>query len=306
MQLWLETFDKKGAVICKCEGELVKKPAGETWSRTGFKLKEAKCAGCAKAFKKKTVVWACPTKNDPSHPLKKSFAICQKCSKSGLTFGAKNTKFEELLFSQLLDICKEALKDNEAFLKNKIEEAREKEPEGWKSLRSFKEYKALEVRQDVITSQNGGNLVNYPIKIEYPIAQLENWGLAGNYDLTIYIGKLSIIARIINDVFHATMREVFGINPKTGGNKEGTVSYMAGPLKAMERCAAKAMNDYSEEKYPTAAKLLDIVRCALVFNSCQGCVDGVKVLENAVEKSKSCLKEIGRLKNLLNFSIFFH
>ncbi len=59
-------------------------------------------------------------------------------------------------------------------------------------------------------------------------------------------------------------------------------------LKAMERCTAKVANDYSSEKYPTAAKLLDIVRCSLVFDSCQGCFDGVKALEKAVDAMALC------------------
>ncbi len=205
-----------------------------------------------------------------------------------------------MLFAQLLNICKESLKANELFLKKKIEETKAKEPKGWKSLRLFPEYKAMEVRQDFITSENGGNLVKYPIKIEHPIAQLKKWGISENYDLTVYIGKLSIIARVINDIFHRTMREMYGIDLENGENKEGTVSYMAGPLKAMERCVAKVQNDYANERYPTAAKLLDIVRGALVFKSCQGCVEGIKVLEKAVEKKSTCLKSIGRLKNLLS------
>ncbi len=209
-------------------------------------------------------------------------------------------KFEDLLFADLLGICKESLTGNELFLKNKIEEAKEKEPEAWKSLRHFPEYKALEVRQDVITSQNGGNLVNYPIKLEYAVKQLKKWGIAEKYDLTIYIGKLCILARIINDAFHPSMRKIFEIDSTSGENKEGTISYMAGPIKAMERCMAKVQNDYAREKYPTAAKLLDIVRCSLVFKSCQGCVDGIKRLEKAVEKKSTSIKAIGRLKNMLS------
>ncbi len=204
-----------------------------------------------------------------------------------------------------MEICKESLKSNELFLKKKIEEAKGKEPEGWDALIHFPVYAAKEVRQDLITSPNYGNLVKYPIKLEYPIAQLKSWGIAEKYDLTIYIGKLSIIARILNDVFHASMREVYGIDLKSGENEEGTVSYMAGPLKAMERCTAKVANDYSSEKYPTAAKLLDIVRCSLVFDSCQGCVDGVKALEKAVEKKNTPLRAIGRIKNLLRFALLF-
>ena len=45
-----------------------------------------------------------------------------------------------------------------------------------------------------------------------------------------------------------------------------SVSYQSGPLKRIERCVAKAETDYSHAKYPTSVKILDIIRCACVYD----------------------------------------
>ncbi len=95
------------------------------------------------------------------------------------------------------------------------------------------------------------------------------------------------------------MRAIFEINPKTLANKGKTVKYCEGPIKEMARCKAKAENDYSREEYPTCAKVLDFVRCSMVFASCEACVDGIRRLEDAVKSRKWCIRKIGRIKNML-------
>eukprot|EP01084_Bolivina_argentea_P015923 29836_1 len=43
--------------------------------------------------------------------------------------------------------------------------------------------------------------------------------------------------------------------------------FKAGPMKKVERSLSKLENDYANEKFPKAAKLLDLIRCSVTFNT---------------------------------------
>merc|ERR550525_1310418 len=43
--------------------------------------------------------------------------------------------------------------------------------------------------------------------------------------------------------------------------------FKKGPMKKVERALSKLENDYMNEEYPKAAKLLDIVRCSASYNT---------------------------------------
>ena len=58
--------------------------------------------------------------------------------------------------------------------------------------------------------------------------------------------------------------------------------FAAGPTKRIERCHAKVQNDYQSETYPTAAHLLDIVRCSFTFQNLQGLLQGYEYLNKQV------------------------
>ena len=71
-----------------------------------------------------------------------------------------------------------------------------------------------------------------------------------------------------------------------------SVSYQSGPLKRIERCVAKAETDYSDAKYPTSAKILDIIRCACVYDNCDDLVAGMRRVANRIEKQDTELKKV--------------
>eukprot|EP01084_Bolivina_argentea_P298061 513575_1 len=59
--------------------------------------------------------------------------------------------------------------------------------------------------------------------------------------------------------------------------------FASGPIKKLERCQSKLENDYYMEEYPKAAKLLDIVRCSVTFNTIEDLITGYKHLMKHIE-----------------------
>ena len=59
----------------------------------------------------------------------------------------------------------------------------------------------------------------------------------------------------------------------------GQCAFRQGPLKIAARCRAKVANDYSDERFPQSAKLLDLVRCAYVVADVEGMLKVVSVLQ---------------------------
>ena len=55
------------------------------------------------------------------------------------------------------------------------------------------------------------------------------------------------------------------------------------PVKLVDRCQSKLENDYQEAEYPKAAKLLDVVRCSVSFNTVEQLLEGYKVTQGFVE-----------------------
>jgi hypothetical protein len=73
---------------------------------------------------------------------------------------------------------------------------------------------------------------------------------------------------------------------------------MQGPVKVLNRCQAKAETDYRFEKFPTSAHVLDINRCALIFDDISSCLLAMKLCEQAIYNQEAgCIIGIARYKN---------
>ncbi len=46
------------------------------------------------------------------------------------------------------------------------------------------------------------------------------------------------------------------------------------------------------------AKIADFIRCSLVFRRCEDCVEAIDKLKTVAESKKTCIKAIGRIKNM--------
>ena len=72
----------------------------------------------------------------------------------------------------------------------------------------------------------------------------------------------------------------------------------AGPVKTLTRSQTKVENDYINEDYPTAAKILDINRCAIQFEEISDMMRYIQLFTNRI-KEKRCgtIIDIIRCKN---------
>merc|ERR1719242_909454 len=76
-------------------------------------------------------------------------------------------------------------------------------------------------------------------------------------DSNLAVNILMNDAKGINNEFQREMGTIL--------NRRG--EFKPGPMKKVERALSKMENDYMDEEYPKAAKLLDIVRCSVGYNT---------------------------------------
>ncbi len=158
-----------------------------------------------------------------------------------------------------------------------------------------------DVRQDKITDMEKEEplgIVRYPTKPIYFEEDLRGWQMAAFYDTTVHLGLLKITAHKINERFQKDMEKIFDINPKTGYSSNMKVLFRSGPVKDIVRSKSKVENDYAREAFPTSAKIGDFIRCSLVFGKCEDCVEAIEILRKAAREGKTCVKGIGRIKNM--------
>merc|ERR1712113_408742 len=72
--------------------------------------------------------------------------------------------------------------------------------------------------------------------------------------------------------------------------------FKKGPMKRVERALSKIENDYIDEEYPKSAKLLDIVRCSVSYNTVGQLLEGYKAFMDHIESGVSSLT-MARVKN---------
>ena len=148
-----------------------------------------------------------------------------------------------------------------------MREIEEKNEDEWQRFIKYDiktNYQFDNVRQDVIPRG---------LKADYTKDHLiQNVSLSAHfnpiahYDLSQYLTKLILVCHEADDKFQRDIQKIFSVDKDTNENKELGVLYMKGPVKRLERCYAKCQSDYRDEKFPTAAHVLDIIRCTLVFH----------------------------------------
>ncbi len=212
-------------------------------------------------------------------------------------------KKQALLFDCLSEICNESLGFNKDFLGNALGELRKEDEKGWNGMTLFPEI-TRDVRNDeIIDDLTGKNLVKYPLKPLYSQNELRRLGILETYNLTAHLANLSIVAHAINEKFHEAIREIFQIDKGTGISKDGSVKYRAGPIKGLVRCRAKTEDDYASEKFPSSSKIIDFVRGSMIFTNCQALAESLKKLKEAIDSQKTCIKSVGRIKNMFSRKI---
>eukprot|EP01083_Nonionella_stella_P282642 961769_1 len=198
------------------------------------------------------------------------------------------------LYFELLRIVKEKSIDLVADLEENVATDGAKNKGAWDALISYEipasklvQLKPLiangAVKETVVARQDtipNGLTAQYNKTILDTTVSTKTFDASAFYDHHVYLSTLSLLSQSVDDAFHASIQQIFDINTEYGENigyiddddakfKENTegipVRYGRGPVKLLERARNKAQNDYMTEGYPTAACVLDLNRCSLVF-----------------------------------------
>ena len=109
--------------------------------------------------------------------------------------------------------------------------------------------------------------------------------LATFIDSNLAVNMLTTTAQRIDSEFQRRVEMVM--------NRFG--AFRAGPVKTAERCQSKVENEYEEAVYPKAAKLLDLVRCSVSFNTVEQLLAGYEGLMRHIDDTDAF--ELARVKN---------
>jgi len=73
-------------------------------------------------------------------------------------------------------------------------------------------------------------------------------------------------------------------------------SFKKAPMKKVERSVSKLENEYRTESFPKSAKLLDLVRCSVTFNTVEQLLTGYSAFMRHIKANPSII-ELARVKN---------
>lgn len=110
--------------------------------------------------------------------------------------------------------------------------------------------------------------------------------LSSFVDTNLGVTSLTATAKRLNGEFQQHMRTLM--------NRFG--DFRAGPTKSVARCQSKLENEYQGAEFPKAAKLLDLVRCSVSFNTLEQLLAGYEGLMRHIQ-TESDTFELARVKN---------
>ena len=116
-------------------------------------------------------------------------------------------------------------------------------------------------------------------------AKEEDDALRTFIDTNVAVNKLTATAKQLDGEFQTHLRAVM--------SRFG--DFRRGPTKTVERCQSKLENEYRGAAYPKAAKLLDVVRSSVSFNTVEQLLEGYKCLLRHVDNTDAL--ELARVKN---------
>eukprot|EP01084_Bolivina_argentea_P121965 216152_1 len=150
--------------------------------------------------------------------------------------------------------------------------------DNWKKLMKIKNETIIS-RQD---DKRVGLLKQFGLMSEHKCDEDIQIFMDGN----VAVNLLVAAANKLNSEFQNHIKHVMGHYGR----------YQPGPLKKVERCQSKTENDYFDAKWPKSAKLLDIIRCSVTFNTLSQLINGYNGLMNNIKNNPTILK-VSRVKN---------
>eukprot|EP01084_Bolivina_argentea_P070296 127804_1 len=225
---------------------------------------------------------------------------------------------EQLLYHLLIKMVAKQLKAQKKYLEpyiDNLEQCETKDSEvsnddSWEKLKNYKEFIVTDdpegLRQDrCIESGTNKELLPFPIRPIFNNDQLrklnkmvKEFDCHNHYNVHGYLSKLILTAHSLNKTFHEIMKSIFEIDDETSSNSNASLVYHEGPVKRLVRSQAKAETDYAYCSYPSTAKIVDFIRCCLVYKNPQNLLTGIDKFVELIGNGKAgCLKKILRLKN---------
>ena len=191
----------------------------------------------------------------------------------------------EYLFEDLLHIAKSMSEKIDASMASIFEHLRAHKH--WADVAAIKNQTLVERQDDECVGLLREQGLKDVLDAKHEDAEQEEAevGLAAFIDSNLAVNMLTTTAQRIDAEFQRRVQMVM--------NRFG--DFRAGPVKTAERCQSKVENEYEEAVYPKAAKLLDLVRCSVSFNTVEQLLAGYEGLMRHIAGTDAF--ELARIKN---------
>ena len=249
--------------------------------------------------------------NDRDQSSNKAVTADEKTDeKTEVEFDIQGTLFEELL----IRVEKESGIQVELDLTNKINQIQTNMKDEWNKMIKFDYNSSSNNNKELNIARQ--DKVNFGIKSEYNIIDFYDFKCEPSfdpklhYDIELYLNELILKANLINHKFQKDVslltqkikQVMFKDSSSTSNDNDNDdeikrIEYLKGPVKDGSRSKNKVQNDYFHEKYPTAAHLLDLIRCTIIFEDIRELNEFLPLFVEQIESKTSCIIGIVRCKN---------
>eukprot|EP01084_Bolivina_argentea_P253860 426585_1 len=211
--------------------------------------------------------------------------------KNAEEFDVNGTLFKELL----IRVHKESKRQIKLRLYNDLLVIKKQYAKEWHNMITYNVESAVKytiARQDVIEN---GLTSEYSDKSFFKYDFSVEFNPRLHYDISLYLNELIMRANQIDNIFQRDVELL--VNQIRTELELKDVLYNRGPVKKMDRSKAKVEGDYFREQFPTAACLMDINRCTIMFNNVGSLTKFLYKFDKLIENGTTSLKGIIRCKN---------
>jgi len=199
------------------------------------------------------------------------------------------------LWDLLFEWVEAETKKQSGILSKPMRKIEESDAMQWNTLISYGKGSPEKCRQDEM--ENGLEAELTIDELIQSVSLSASFNPIAHHNLQQYLTKLVMIGHEYDDHFQHAIQEMFEVDPGTWENKKLKLLYMRGPVKRLDRCLAKCQSDYRDEQFPSAAHVLDIIRCSLTFDDVPTMLEGMDFFKQQIESGKFCVNRVMRIKN---------
>ena len=191
-----------------------------------------------------------------------------------------------VLYEMVENTVDKGLLKQKKYIWDNIEKEEKQDQERWNRLLHFndnnKDSKQSEIRQDLI---EGGLKADINLSELYQIGAFiddsSNVDVFSQYNSKVYLTKLLIFGHEIQDLFQSSMKSYFNFFPNA--------KYQSANVKTYARSKIKSETDYNQSDWPTAASVVDPIRCSVTYTTVKDLLDGVNQFIKQIETNKMAL-----------------